>query len=57
MLRRSRDIGTGDRPKLPLEQWLQNERGWNDVEDAAALVLLPRMQAIATTLGVDFGGK
>lgn len=53
--RTSRDIGTGDRPKLPLEQWLQNERGWNDVEDAAALVLLPRMQAIAAAMGMDFG--
>jgi len=34
--RTSRDIGYGDKLKLPLVEWIRLDRGWNQVEDRTA---------------------
>jgi len=53
--RTSRDIGYGDKQKLPLLEWVRLDRGWNAVEDASALAMEARMKQIAAVLNVDAG--
>jgi hypothetical protein len=50
--RLARDMETGDTPKLPIATWFKNERGWNDVIDTSAHVMLPKMLIVARELGV-----
>jgi hypothetical protein len=46
--RTSRDILTGDKVKLPLNEWLLHEKDWNAVEDLSAQNFLGRMEFLAT---------
>lgn len=48
--RTSRDIGYGDKAKLPLLEWLRLDRGWNAVEDATAQTVEPRMRELDAAL-------
>lgn len=45
--RTSRDIGTGDRAKLPLTEWIRLDRNWNQVLDESALQFQQRMTELA----------
>jgi hypothetical protein len=45
--RTSRDIGTGDRAKLPLAEWIRLDRNWNAVVDESALQFQQRMAELA----------
>lgn len=45
--RSSRDIGTGDRLKLPLAEWIRRDRNWNEVADESALQFQPRMAELS----------
>jgi hypothetical protein len=44
--RTSRDIGYGDKAKLPLLEWIRLDRAWNATEDASARGIEPRMRQL-----------
>jgi hypothetical protein len=46
--RTSRDIGYGDKAKLPLLEWIRLDRAWNVTEDASAHAMVSQMRQLAT---------